>query len=593
MMTPKRIRRSDHGAVVTIVALLIPVLLVMTAMAVDLGRQRADRRDMQAIADVIALDMSRLADGRTFEQIRDGSGAQPPAAAALAASAARNDIDPGKLEVIWGSWTNGTWQPWDPSALIDPADPQVPNAVSVIARDATRYFFQPGEGRVERSAIAVFGVEPAAGFSVGSFAARVAPPRNSAFNRVLRRYISNDVFLDVLSHQGLATAAIDLRTLRQALGADLQALSTRELLDTEVELRRFLDAALVVLRQDAANAEAADLLEAAINTPAGDADLSLDELRLSLGDLVHAESGHEEAAMEASIDVPTMIRTSAFLSQCQPAEADPDHPDCNGLNVSGTLFDVPGATITLTELKVVESPRYHYGALNTGVRTGQVQLGLDITVAAKDVGTCTPSLLGLNCLVSGILDPVRRVDAVATSHIEIDLVGGKNTITDIACVDPADQELEVRSVTRFLEDTVFMDTTLDFRGYGLLGVPLGSIGSLPLQTTAMVPADRVRFEVPNPDTLGVTVKSTGMQNLHGITRETMTSNGTAVLSTLGSLGINWDLNIAIEQLLGSALTQLNAGLINPLFKHLGVNLLGSDLVAHAIDCDGASVQLVG
>ncbi len=56
--------RGDRGAVLPLVAIVLPVLILLTAFAVDLGRQRASRRTMQARADVIALDLARLMDGR-------------------------------------------------------------------------------------------------------------------------------------------------------------------------------------------------------------------------------------------------------------------------------------------------------------------------------------------------------------------------------------------------------------------------------------------------------------------------------------------------------------------------------------------------
>ena len=69
------------------VALLLVVLVPSSAMAVDLGMQRVVRRDMQTLADVVALDVVRLVDGRTASQIhgrlqrpadpRQRRGAQP------------------------------------------------------------------------------------------------------------------------------------------------------------------------------------------------------------------------------------------------------------------------------------------------------------------------------------------------------------------------------------------------------------------------------------------------------------------------------------------------------------------------------------
>ena len=63
----RRLRRRDEsGAVALVVALVtVAVVLPIAAMGVDLGMQRVARRDMQAIADMVALDMSRHLDGQT------------------------------------------------------------------------------------------------------------------------------------------------------------------------------------------------------------------------------------------------------------------------------------------------------------------------------------------------------------------------------------------------------------------------------------------------------------------------------------------------------------------------------------------------
>ncbi|WP_141006782.1 hypothetical protein [Nocardioides humi] len=50
---------------------LLAVLLVSGAFAVDLGMQRVARADMQALADVVALDLARELDGRTVNALVD------------------------------------------------------------------------------------------------------------------------------------------------------------------------------------------------------------------------------------------------------------------------------------------------------------------------------------------------------------------------------------------------------------------------------------------------------------------------------------------------------------------------------------------
>ena len=74
---PSRSRRDERGAIIPMVAMLLVVLIPSTAIAVDLGMQRVVRRDMQALADVVALDLVRLVDGRTAAQINSGYNGLP------------------------------------------------------------------------------------------------------------------------------------------------------------------------------------------------------------------------------------------------------------------------------------------------------------------------------------------------------------------------------------------------------------------------------------------------------------------------------------------------------------------------------------
>ena len=89
----RRRMRDERGAIIPMVALLLVVLVPSSAMAVDLGMQRVVRRDMQTLADVIALDVVRLVDGRTASQIQAGYNGLPTLANALTRSVARNDDD--------------------------------------------------------------------------------------------------------------------------------------------------------------------------------------------------------------------------------------------------------------------------------------------------------------------------------------------------------------------------------------------------------------------------------------------------------------------------------------------------------------------
>jgi Flp pilus assembly protein TadG len=55
----RHIRARDRGQVLVIAAVLLPVLLAMTGMAIDIGRYSSDRRSLQNVADSVALAASQ------------------------------------------------------------------------------------------------------------------------------------------------------------------------------------------------------------------------------------------------------------------------------------------------------------------------------------------------------------------------------------------------------------------------------------------------------------------------------------------------------------------------------------------------------
>ncbi|MFL6156446.1 MAG: pilus assembly protein TadG-related protein, partial [Marmoricola sp.] len=63
-------RRNEQGVVAVVVAIVTCFTLIpIAALAVDIGVQRVARRDAQSVADVVALDLARQLDGRTYAQL--------------------------------------------------------------------------------------------------------------------------------------------------------------------------------------------------------------------------------------------------------------------------------------------------------------------------------------------------------------------------------------------------------------------------------------------------------------------------------------------------------------------------------------------
>src|SRR5690606_17381176 len=89
-------RAHERGAVLVTVAISLAVVVVCTALTVDLGRVSVLRRDLQNVADAATLDLVRLVDGRRAAEIlADGRWD-----ATLAGSRDRNDARLGPDAVV-------------------------------------------------------------------------------------------------------------------------------------------------------------------------------------------------------------------------------------------------------------------------------------------------------------------------------------------------------------------------------------------------------------------------------------------------------------------------------------------------------------
>lgn len=578
-MTPSRRKRfrfvktgADRGAVVLIIALLLPALLATTAFAVDLGRQRSDRRSMQAIADVVALDMSRLADGRTLAEIQTGDAANPPAETALSASAERNGIDRTKLTLDWGIWDEVSGFL---SVLGDAT--AIPDAVKIVASDTTEYYFQPGSGGVTRTAIGQYGLEPVAAFSVGSFATTLDSSQSAFLEQFVTPLLGGPATLTAAGYESLAGARFKVGDLAPYFAA----VTPRQLLDAEVYLDEVLLAAAQVLRnQDPPKTAEADLLESSI-TP------EIAAISLNLADVVYAEGGAEDSAMGATIDAVDLLQAGAFIGQCT---ADPNgFEDCNGIAVPAIETSLPLLSSTGTAT-IVQSPRYGYGDVGTFVDTAQIQLDLDTKVGAREVGQCQPTEANALCLLDGLL--VDWVDATVTVAADITIAGGRTTIKHIGCTDPAALELALRSNTQLYEANLTVQ--VDFGRRGVLGGLLGPlVGTTTLTGSTSEPAtfDDVLFTVA-PDVLGETMKTTGTGEV-GLQPITLTTSSTDALDTLALLEIDQTLEQVMTTYVNPVLLELDQDVLRPLTRQLGLNVSGSDLIAHLINCENDTVELVG
>ena len=228
-----------------LVGILATVLVLIASFAVDLGMQRVARRDMQALADNVALDLARLVDGRTAAQIVAGSPKKLGIEAAKVASENRNEGSAlGEDPTV--TWTLVTLDlqgdpvrgpDGRPVALSGSA---VPQAVLVTAETSVDFAFSAGSGGAARSAVGASSTS--ACHRLGSFVAAL----NSGDSAVLSQL--NDIMglnLSLASYQGLADVGVSLSELALAMGAG----DVDSLLTGQVSYRDLVQATIDVLNQ--------------------------------------------------------------------------------------------------------------------------------------------------------------------------------------------------------------------------------------------------------------------------------------------------------------------------------------------------------
>lgn len=573
--------QRDRGAVIPIVALVLPVLILMTAFALDLGRQRSSRRTMQARADIVALDLVRLADGRSEDEIVLGNGVQPSAAAALVDSANRNEVDPLQLTVEWGTWSQT-------SGFIPTLGSGIPNAVEVTAVETTDYFFRPGTGDVERRAIAIAGEEGTAEFLLGSTLVSMTPSNQHVIGQMLSQIIPG---ADLVGYGGLANTQVSLADLAVALGAG----STEQMLDSTVTYGELMVATASAMQ---ANGDAAGAAVLNDLVALGVADGSV-----QMGDVLGASTSEPGTGFAGSVGVPQLLTAMALV-------ADGNH----FITIPGSSLNAAGLASVTLDLRGIE-PAKRIGILDGAQgTTNQVELGVAIEIdidadrmqrlceLPSDERTLLGALLGgtfqlLNCLLAPLTEALLEVRI--DGDIDLDMVlGAAQARQDIECAN--DQlsiayltESATLAVASALQVSVtFGGSPLDLLGIGAQSssVPAGGASGTAVFDVLDPGPLHQSFDTGHPP--GGNMARAGSPTL-GLANILQANNvqvvvANAQLPVLGGIARN-----LVQPMLNSILAEVDQIVVAEVSRLLGLNLGGADITPQWMRCDDAPVRLVG
>ena len=548
--------RDDSGAVLVLVATFMALAMTATAFAVDMGRLTDRKRELQSLADLVAIDAARaIEDGVATKDIYG------KVDAAARASAARNGFlseEVDDMTVLVGHWVDATrtflaYSPDDPvTGLL------VPDAVRVLATDAVDYAFAPLTGRPTRLATAVHrfagevcptpapsittttfsvpgvctpppttptttpGDPPiplaSSGLTIGSFLAR-AEPAAGVLGPVLAEYFGvapEDVVITAVGYEGLARSVVALDALRAALGFG----TVTEMLDADIAVPDLLEAMATVLAQDGT------LSDTDINGLVSLANRVDGATSARLGDVIFVATGHEDAAATGAVDALSLLMAIAMLS---------DGDSFIDVDLTGV---VPGFSTARLRATVIEPPVTRLGPAGldasgnwlTSAETAQVEVELVLGVDVPLVG---------------------RVEIPITLQ-GADAVG---SLTRVAC-PPGGPD----------ESTIAVDTSALDATAGPIVTALGATLAQPTSTTVSGAYDDLDFVWPDGvdaayETVGTDTPELGI--------------GAALVGSVPMLGdVTNDIDIAVEMVTSA----------------LGMRVGGADVIAYQPIC--SSVELV-
>ncbi|HEY9344122.1 MAG TPA: pilus assembly protein TadG-related protein, partial [Inquilinus sp.] len=382
---------GDRGAIAPFAALMLLPLIGTAALATDVGLWYAQRRHLQAAADMAALSAAQ----------------NPVEASAIAGDLLqRNGFDAEELKSI----TLGTYCP-DFENIKVPADrflpglvacpdgrtPPAPNAVMVSAQTTvpgvlSRAVLSEDEGSGQIGGTPGSADDPnlhkvsvqataaridEAGFQAGTGLVEVDTQKSALLNAVLGNVLGTSINLTAVQYEGLLNANIDALTFLDALAinVDVSAGTYDGLLDAKISVGALLQATIDALNKAGAvtgiGLQAVQGLVSLQGQIVGNPDLTVGDL-MDLGVWKNLPIGGSTAptALAADLNVFQLVTMAIQVANKHNAIYIP------ALNVG--LPGIASLQVTATVIEPPKSPPFAFGPKGMRVHTAQVRLQLKL-----------------------------------------------------------------------------------------------------------------------------------------------------------------------------------------------------------------------
>ena len=372
-----RFAACQRGAIAIIFAFFAPVALVLLAFAVDQGSLYLERRQLQGVADLAAIQAS----------------AKPSTAVAVVQATLRDngfsDVVPqcsqgpsGSVDRICMMATTGKYKPDPALAVADRFEPSPhgqADAVLVELSKIGRTYFSQLFMAPPRISVAALGSSKAfVAFSVGS---RLASLNEGLLNSLLGGLLGTNISLSLMDYNALVDADVDVLEFLDALAValDLSAATYNDVLGADASVGDIVEA---LASLDGVGGPAKLALQAlGANLLGSGAEVLVNTL-VDLGEIGNVALGNPGAGFGATVGVLEMLTAAAALSD-----------GANQVNV-GLDLGVPNIASVTLKLAVGEPPQsvawfVISDKIGAVARTAQTRLQLLV-----DIGSMNQNLGG-------------------------------------------------------------------------------------------------------------------------------------------------------------------------------------------------------
>lgn len=360
--SPACSRRSQKGVVALITAVMLPILILAAAMAIDLGHLFFAKRALQKVVDLAAVAAAQ-----------NPQNAVSTAYAVALQNGFNGNASGNALQVTLGTWNpaaGGACPPWRqnctvPSYFQTGGSPG--GAAQVQATESVPYFFIFGQRSITVGAVARN--TNAAGFSLSSTLLNIDTQKSAILNAVLGGLLGTSLNINAVGYQGLINADVNLGQLAEALNVG----TVSQLLQANIDLPGLYQGVLTALGQQGGlvNSQASGVIAGILGSGIQSG------LKLQLGQILNLTAPSDAAAGQANINVFDLLTASAMLANSKHFIQIPNL----GINLLGLVNVSVG-------LNVISPPSFAFGppgqntdgSWRTQAHTAQIALSINLGI---------------------------------------------------------------------------------------------------------------------------------------------------------------------------------------------------------------------